>query len=265
MDEKRCLRTEYFRYLLLSDTPPWNLVAWNNSWLCLIILWGQEFEQVVAAAGHSLWLQLGHSLCFIFLGSARRPRKPSLTCLVLCSLVAFLSVNVPHSGVQLKLCYSMVADFPQANKDAARPQSLGQELPAIGQFKSCNQNQFSSGQFSRSVTFDSLRSHGLQHARPPCPSPTPAVSPNACPLSRWCHLTISSSVVPFSSSLRSFPASGPFQMSQFFPSVGQSIGVSASTSVLGEGIEIVPLFFFNTYLFLVFGWARSSLLHSSFL
>ena len=67
----------------------------------------------------------------------------------------------------------------------------------------------------------SLPAHGLQHARPPCPSPTPGVYSDSCPLSRWCHLTISSSVVPFSSCLQSFPASGSFQMSQFFPSGGQ--------------------------------------------
>ena len=73
---------------------------------------------------------------------------------------------------------------------------------------------------------------GLQHARPPCPSPTPRVYSDSCPSSRWCHLTISSSVVPFSSHLQSFPASGSFQMSQFFTSDDQSIGVSASASVL---------------------------------
>ena len=77
-----------------------------------------------------------------------------------------------------------------------------------------------------------LRLHGLPHARPPCPSLTPGVDPNSCPLSRWCHPTISSSVVPFSSFLQSFPASGSFQRSQLFASGGQSIGVSASTSVL---------------------------------
>ena len=87
-------------------------------------------------------------------------------------------------------------------------------------------------QFSRSVMSDSLWPHGLQHARPPCPSPPPAVYSNSCPLSRWCHPTISSSVVPFSSHLQYFPASGSFQMSQLFTSGGQSIGVSASTSVL---------------------------------
>ena len=93
-------------------------------------------------------------------------------------------------------------------------------------------SQFSSVQFSRSVVFDSLRPHGLQHARLPCPSPTPRVNPNSCPLSQWCYPTISSSVVPFSSCPQSFPPSGSFPMSQFFTSGGQSIGVSASTSVL---------------------------------
>ena len=79
---------------------------------------------------------------------------------------------------------------------------------------------------------DSLWPHESQHARPPCPSPTPRGYPNSCPSSQWCHPTISSSVVPFSSCLQSFPASGSFQMSQLFASGGQSIGVSASTSVL---------------------------------
>ena len=79
---------------------------------------------------------------------------------------------------------------------------------------------------------DSLQPHGLQHARPPCPSPTPGVYSNSCPLSQWCHPTISSSVVPSSSCPQSFPASGSFQMSQLFISGGKSIGISASTSVL---------------------------------
>ena len=76
-----------------------------------------------------------------------------------------------------------------------------------------------------------LRPHGLQHAGPPCPSPTPRAYSNSCPLSRWCHPTVSSSVVPFSSHLQSFPALGSFPMSQFFTLGGQSIGVSASASV----------------------------------
>ena len=92
-------------------------------------------------------------------------------------------------------------------------------------------------QFSCSGVSDSLLPHESQHARPPCPSPTPGVYPNSCPLSRWCHPTISSSVVPFSSCLQSFPASESFQMSQLFASGGQRIGVSASTSVLPVNIQ----------------------------
>ena len=92
--------------------------------------------------------------------------------------------------------------------------------------------QFSSVQFRYSVQSNSLCPHGLQHARPPCPSPTPWACSNLCPSSQWCHPTISSSVVPFSSCLQSFPASGSFPVSQFFPSGGQNTGVSASASVL---------------------------------
>ena len=84
---------------------------------------------------------------------------------------------------------------------------------------------------------DSLRPHGLQRARPPCLSPTPGIYPNSCPLSQWSHLTISSSVVPFSSQLQSFTASGSFQMSPFFALFGQSTGVSASASVLPMNIQ----------------------------
>ena len=88
-------------------------------------------------------------------------------------------------------------------------------------------------QFSCSVMSDCLQPHGLQHTMPPCPSPTPRVYSNSCPLSRWCHPAISSSVVPFSSwSLQSFPKSGSIQISQFFLSGGKSIGVSALASVL---------------------------------
>ena len=94
------------------------------------------------------------------------------------------------------------------------------------------QQIYSSVQFSHSVMSDSLWPQEPQHARLPCLSPIPGVYPNSCPLSRWCHPTISSSVVPFSSCPRSFPASESFQMSQLFAWGGQSIGVSASTSVL---------------------------------
>ena len=95
----------------------------------------------------------------------------------------------------------------------------------------------SSVQFSCSVVSDSLRPHGLQHVKPPCPSPTSRVYLNSCPLSQWCHPTTSSSIVPFSSHLQSFPASGSFQMSQFFESSGQSFGVSVSASVLPMNIQ----------------------------
>ena len=96
----------------------------------------------------------------------------------------------------------------------------------------CEIYKYSSVQFSHSVMSDSLWSHELQHTRPPCPSPTPRVQSNSCPLSRWCHPAISSSVIPFSSCLQSLPVSGSFPMSQLFAWGGQSIEVSASASVL---------------------------------
>ena len=94
----------------------------------------------------------------------------------------------------------------------------------------------SSVQFSHSFVSNSLRPHELQHARPPCPSPTSGIHSNPCPLSQWCHPTISSSVIPFSCP-QSFPASVSFPMSQLFASGGQSNGVSASTSVLSMNIQ----------------------------
>ena len=107
------------------------------------------------------------------------------------------------------------------------PESLASLALAGGFFTS-----FSSVQFSCSVVSDSLRPYELQHARPPCLSPTPRVFSNSCPSSRWCHSAISSSVVPFSSCPQSLPASGSFPVSQLFASGGESIQVSASASVL---------------------------------
>ena len=98
-------------------------------------------------------------------------------------------------------------------------------------------SKINSVQFSRSVDSDSLWPHGLQHTRPPNLSPTPRVYWSSCPLSQWCHLTISCSVVPLSSCFQSCPASGSFQMRQLFTSGGQSIGVSASASVLPMNIQ----------------------------
>ena len=95
----------------------------------------------------------------------------------------------------------------------------------------------SSVQFCCSVLSHSLWSHGLQHTRPPCPPPTPGVYSNSCPWSRWCHPTILSSVIPFSSHIQPFPAWGIFSMSRFFTSSGQRIGVSASASVLPKNTQ----------------------------
>ena len=97
--------------------------------------------------------------------------------------------------------------------------------------------QFSSVQFSHSVVSNSLWTHELQHSMLLCLSPTPRACSNSCPLSQWCHRTISSSVIPFSSWVQSFPASGSFQMSQLFASGGKIIGVSASASVLPINIQ----------------------------
>ena len=100
--------------------------------------------------------------------------------------------------------------------------------------------KLNSVQFSRSVVSNSLRPHESQHTRPPCLSPTPRVYPNTCPMSQWCHSAISSSVIPFSSCPQSLPASGSFPMSQLFAWGGQSVGVSASASVLPMNTQDWP-------------------------
>ena len=131
-----------------------------------------------------------------------------------------------------RLPFPVFLGFPgdSAGKESACSAGDSGLIPGLGR---------SPGEGKGSVQFSSVAQlcptlwfRGLQHARPPCPSPIPRVYSNSCPLSRWCHPTISSSVIPFSSRLHSFPASGSFQMSQFFASGGQSIGVSASASVL---------------------------------
>ena len=94
-------------------------------------------------------------------------------------------------------------------------------------------------------SFSHVRPHGLQHARPPCPSPTPAACSNSCPLSQWCHPNISSSVIPFSSCLQSFPTSGSFPVSWFFASCGQSIGASASASNEYSGLISFRIYWFD--------------------
>ena len=120
-------------------------------------------------------------------------------------------------------------------------------------------------QFSCSVVADSLRRHEQQHARPPCPSPTPEVHPNPCPLSQWCHPTISSSVISFSSYLQSFPASGSFLLSWLFASGGWSIGASAAASILPVNIQGSFFFMIDWFDILAVQGALKSLLqhHSS--
>ena len=114
--------------------------------------------------------------------------------------------------------------------------AFGPFSPAI-QWRANFRANFRSDQFSRSVVSDSLRPHGLQHTTPPCPSPIPRVYSNSSPLNWWCHPTISSSVVPFSSCPQSLPASRSFPVSQLFTGGGQDSGVSASASVLPMNTE----------------------------
>ena len=123
--------------------------------------------------------------------------------------------------------------------------------------------QFNSVQFSRSVVSNSLRPHGLEHTRLPCPSPTPRACSKSHPLNWWYHPTISSSVILFSSYLQSFPASGSFPMSQFFTSGGQSIGFSFSISPSNENSELIPFRMDWLDLLAVQGTLKSILQHHS--
>ena len=111
------------------------------------------------------------------------------------------------------------------------------KINCLLEVKIMNRNKISSVQFSRSVVSNSLQTHESQHARPPCPSPTPRVHSNSCPSSRWCHPAVSSSVVPFFSCPQSLPASESFPMSQLFTWGGQSTGVSASASFLPKNTQ----------------------------
>ena len=120
--------------------------------------------------------------------------------------------------------------FPRVNKNFLHPSDENKQMIEIS-------HQLHSVQFSHSVLSDSLWPHGLPHASLPCSSPTPGACSNSCPLSQWCHPTILSSVIPFSSCPQSFPASGSFPVSQFFASSGQNIGASTSASVLPMNIQ----------------------------
>ena len=171
------------------------------------------------------------------------PQAPALTEApshpgFLCFKVSLVHHCIPYIVVQLLSHVQLLATLWTAACQVSLSFTTSQSL-----------HQFSSVQFSCSVVSNCLQPHGLQHARPPCPSPTPGVHPNSYSLSRWCHPTISSSVGPFSSCPQSFPASGSFPMSQLFASGSQSIGVSASTSVL-------PM---NTQDWSPLGWTGSGL------
>ena len=136
-----------------------------------------------------------------------------------------------HSSHCMKLDHDFMEETDMLMESLQSALEHGEEK---GRFLGNGSIQFSS---VCSVVSDSLRPHNSQHARPPCPSPTPGVDSSSCPLSRWCHPTISSSVVPFSSCPQSLPASGSFPMSQLFAWGGQIIGVSVSASVLPRNTQ----------------------------
>ena len=164
-------------------------------------------------------------LTYVFILSLRLSTTPwTVTC------QAPLFMGFPRQEYWSGLPFFSPGDLPDPGIKPGTPALQVDSLPSEPPGKLyLTWNQ--SVQFSRSVMSDSLQPHGLPHASPPCPSPTPRVYSNSCPLSRWCHLTISSSAIPFSSRLQSLPASESFPVSQFFATGGQSIGVSASTSV----------------------------------
>ena len=157
---------------------------------------------------------------------------------VVSGVLAYLKIQ------QLSLCQTLKTNPTSHHVDILTSTFAGDDttvsykiIKTFGNILIGSKVQFSSVKFSCSVISNSLRPHRLQHARLPCPSPTPGAYSNSCPLSWWCHPTVSSSVAPFSSCLQSFPASGSFPMNQFFTWGGQSIGVSASASVLPMNIQ----------------------------
>ena len=147
---------------------------------------------------------------------------------------AFLSMEFSRQEYWSGLLSPSLGDLPDPGIEPGFPTLHADSLPSEPPGKP---QIISSVQFSHSVMSHSLWPHRLQHTRPPCPLPTPGIYSNSCSLNWWSHPTISSSVIPFSSHLQSFPASGSFQMSQFFASVGQSIGISALASVLPMDIQ----------------------------
>ena len=152
-----------------------------------------------------------------------------------------LNLKIPHTAMKISHATNKTQHSQIRKKKSAwiKNETNGRELGST-EIKPCTwcSVQFSpSVQFSCSVVSDSLQPHESRHARLPCPSPSPGVHSNSCPLSRWCSPTMSSSVLPFTSRLQSFPASGSFPLSQFFTLGGQSIGVSALASVLPKNTQ----------------------------
>ena len=139
-----------------------------------------------------------------------------------------MSSPLPRKTLKSQLTAHLPSIKNAGNNPKGYPRSKDKEEATV---------RWSISQFSQSIMSDSLLPHGLQHARLRCPLPTLGVYTNSSPLSRWCHQAISSSAIPFSSHLQSFPASGSFQMSQFFPSGGQSIRVSTLASVFWMNIQ----------------------------
>ena len=155
--------------------------------------------------------------------------KVSQSCLTLCNPMDYTVHEILQARILEWVAFPFSGDRPNPGIKPSSPTLQADSLPA----------EPFSVQFSRSVVSDSLWPHELQHARPPCPSPTPGVHSNSRPSSRWCHPTISSSGVPFSSCPQSLPASESFPVIQLFTWGGQSIGVSALASVLPKNTHII--------------------------
>ena len=193
---------------------PWPLWRAKGTWTCGCI-WAEQEEQLSVPAQAACW---------------RQPRS-------LFAADINWESNTGSSLLQFFPPLGWRSQGWERTKPSQREQNHSGPAPRAFPPAAWDQVQFSSVQFSHSVMSDSLWPHRLQHARPPCPSPTPGVYSNSCPLSQWCHPTISASVVPFSSCPQYFPASESFPMSLFFTSGGQSTGVSASASVLPMNIQ----------------------------
>ena len=193
---------------------------WKHAVLCLVAqscltLWGPKDCSLQAPM--SMRILQARILEWVAMPSSRGLLNPGL---LHCRWNLY---HLSHQG-----SYPIRVAYPFSN-GSSWPRNWAVVFCTAGRFLSAE--LLSSVQFSCSVVSDSLRPHELQHARPPCPSPTPGVYPNLCPSSQWCHPAISSSVIPFSSYPQSLPASGSFPMSQLFTSGGQSTGVSAAASV----------------------------------